>query len=95
VFYGILTSQLKYKNDMFVADFNNGILYHFQLNKQRNGVLTNGSLTDKVASYQDLINCDSAFKCIINSSIGCENSKRSFELSTNKTKKCMAVEVKK
>jgi glucose/arabinose dehydrogenase len=74
----------KYKNHMFVGDFNNGILYHFQLNKQRNGLIMSGALADKINSYRD---CDFAFKCTVNSSIGWQNINRSFQISTNTTNK--------
>ena len=40
----------KYENDMFVGDFHNGYLYHFDLNKKRTGLVLNGSLADKVAN---------------------------------------------
>jgi aldose sugar dehydrogenase len=38
----------QYQNDMFVADANNGNIYHFKLNGNRTGLLLNGSLADKV-----------------------------------------------
>ena len=38
-----------YKDDLFVGDFNNGNLYHFELNRERSGLLLNGALEDKVA----------------------------------------------
>jgi aldose sugar dehydrogenase len=40
----------QYENDMLVADVNNGRIYHFKLNDDRNALLLNGSLTDKVAN---------------------------------------------
>jgi aldose sugar dehydrogenase len=40
----------KYENDMFVGDFHYGYLYHFDLNKKRDGLVLNGSLADKVAN---------------------------------------------
>jgi glucose/arabinose dehydrogenase len=40
----------QYKNDMFVGDFHNGYLYHFDLNKKRTGLVLNGSLADKVVN---------------------------------------------
>jgi glucose/arabinose dehydrogenase len=43
----------KYKNDMFVGDFHNGYLYHFDLNKKRTGLSLNASLDDKVANKKD------------------------------------------
>jgi aldose sugar dehydrogenase len=72
----------KYKNHMFVGDFHNGILYHFQLNKQRNGLNLSGALADKVDSYT---NCGFHFKCTVNSSSGWQNINRSFQFSTNTT----------
>jgi aldose sugar dehydrogenase len=48
-----------YKNDMFVADWNNGNIYHFELNYNRSELVLNGSLVDKVADtpqeLQDVI----------------------------------------
>ena len=38
-----------YQNDIFVADVNNGNIYHFDLNKDRTRLVLNGSLQDKVA----------------------------------------------
>jgi glucose/arabinose dehydrogenase len=46
----------QYENDMFVGDFHTGTLYHFDLNKKRNGLVLNGSLADKVANSTDEIN---------------------------------------
>ena len=42
-----------YQNDMFVGDFNNGNLYHFDLSEDRNQLLLNGPLKDKIANNQD------------------------------------------
>jgi len=39
----------KYENDMFVGDYNNGKLYHFDLNRDRTKLVLNGSLEDKIA----------------------------------------------
>jgi len=39
----------EYANDMFVADINNGRLYHFDLNPDRTGLLLEAPLEDKVA----------------------------------------------
>ena len=39
---------------MFVGDIKNGNLYHFDLNQQRNGLLLNGPLADKVASKDEI-----------------------------------------
>jgi len=38
-----------YKNDLFVSDFNNGKIYHFDLNDDRTGLILDGELTDKIA----------------------------------------------
>jgi glucose/arabinose dehydrogenase/plastocyanin len=40
----------KYENDMFVGDFHNGYLYHFDLNKKRTGLVLHRPLSDKVAN---------------------------------------------
>ena len=40
----------QYKNDMFVGDFHNGILYHFDLDKKRTGLSLTGQLKDKIAN---------------------------------------------
>jgi aldose sugar dehydrogenase len=42
-----------YRDDMFVGDFNNGNLYHFDLSEDRSRLLLNGPLEDKVADNQD------------------------------------------
>jgi glucose/arabinose dehydrogenase len=42
-----------YENDMFVADFNSGNIYHFDLNKNRTELSLNGSLKDKIASKDE------------------------------------------
>jgi aldose sugar dehydrogenase len=39
----------QYENDMFVADADNGRIYHFKLNQHRTGLLLKGPLADKVA----------------------------------------------
>jgi glucose/arabinose dehydrogenase len=39
----------QYKNDMFVADVENGRIYHFELNRNRTGLLLDGPLSDKIA----------------------------------------------
>jgi glucose/arabinose dehydrogenase len=41
-----------YQNDMFVGDFNNGNLYHFDLSEDRNHLLLDGPLKDKIADNQ-------------------------------------------
>ncbi|MEI6085529.1 MAG: PQQ-dependent sugar dehydrogenase [Verrucomicrobiota bacterium] len=38
-----------YENDLFVSDFNNGQLYHFDLNPARNALVLSGGLSDTVA----------------------------------------------
>jgi glucose/arabinose dehydrogenase len=38
-----------YENDLFVGEFNMGNVYHFDLNKERNELLLDGLLHDKVA----------------------------------------------
>lgn len=40
----------QYENDMLVAEVNNGRIYHFKLNYNRNALILNGSLIDKVAN---------------------------------------------
>ena len=43
----------QYENDMFVADVIFGNIYHFKLNKQRDGLLLTGPLADRVANNAD------------------------------------------
>jgi aldose sugar dehydrogenase len=43
----------QYENDMFVGDFNNGNIYHFDLNENRTSLILNGDLADKVASSEE------------------------------------------
>ena len=45
-----------YENDVFVGDFHNGYLYHFDLNKKRTGLFLEGSLADKLANNEDELN---------------------------------------
>jgi aldose sugar dehydrogenase len=40
----------KYENDMFVGDFHNGYLYHFELNTNRSAIVLNGTLEDRIAN---------------------------------------------
>jgi hypothetical protein len=40
----------QYENDMFVADYHGGNIYHFKLNQNRTGLVLNGPLADKVAN---------------------------------------------
>jgi aldose sugar dehydrogenase len=39
----------QYENDLFVGDFNNGLLYRFSLNPARTDLVLSGTLADKVA----------------------------------------------
>jgi aldose sugar dehydrogenase len=54
----IATDKLgkQYENDMFVADVNNGRIYHFELNQNRTALLLQGPLTDKVADRDKELN---------------------------------------
>ena len=40
----------QYQNDMFVGDVNNGRIYDFNLNSQRNALILSGVLSDRVAN---------------------------------------------
>ena len=40
----------KYTNDIFVGEINGGNLYHFKVNDKRDGLVLDGSLSDKVAN---------------------------------------------
>ena len=42
-----------YQNDMFVADFHNGNIYHFDLNEERTELALTGNLRDKIADNVD------------------------------------------
>ena len=42
----------EFENDMFVGDFNNGNLYHFDLNEDRTELSLDSDLEDKVADVQ-------------------------------------------
>jgi glucose/arabinose dehydrogenase len=42
----------EFENDMFVGDFNNGNLYHFDLNDDRTELSLEGALEDKIADVQ-------------------------------------------
>jgi glucose/arabinose dehydrogenase len=45
----------EYENDLFVGDNNNGYLYHFDLKRDRSGLILKGPLKDKIAnSLQEL-----------------------------------------
>ena len=39
-----------YQNDLFVADYNNGRIYDFNLNSARTGLALSGSLADNIAN---------------------------------------------
>jgi len=41
----------QYENDLFVGDFKNGNIYHFDLNDDRKGLKLNGPLEDKVVNF--------------------------------------------
>ena len=43
----------EYQNDMFVGDINRGNLYHFDLSEDRNQLLLDAPLRDKIANNQD------------------------------------------
>jgi aldose sugar dehydrogenase len=42
-----------YENDLFVGDFKNGYIYHFELNEERSELLLTGELQDKIANSQE------------------------------------------
>jgi aldose sugar dehydrogenase len=42
-----------YQNDLFVADYNNGNLYHFNLSKDRDQLILDGPLEDRIANNED------------------------------------------
>ena len=47
---------------MFVGDFHRGYLYHFDLNKNRTGLVLNGSLADRIAdSPEEFVNSSIIF----------------------------------
>jgi aldose sugar dehydrogenase len=63
----------QYSNDMFVADFNGGNIYHFDLNQKRTALSLNGSLTDKVAdtdAENEDITFGTGFKGITDMQVG-------------------------
>jgi aldose sugar dehydrogenase len=43
----------EYENDLFVGDFKNAFLYHFDLNEDRTALALSGELADKVADSPD------------------------------------------
>jgi glucose/arabinose dehydrogenase len=46
----------EFENDMFVGDFNNGYLYHFDLNEDRTELSLDGDLEDKIVHHSQEIN---------------------------------------
>ena len=42
-----------YQNDVFVGDFKRGNLYHFDLSEDRNQLILDGPLKDRIANNQD------------------------------------------
>jgi aldose sugar dehydrogenase len=44
---------IDYQNDMFVGDVHNGNLYHFDLSEDRNQLILDGPLKDRIANNQD------------------------------------------
>lgn len=46
----------RYKNDLFVADFLNGNIYHLELDKTRTSFLFSGTLSDKIANSTTELN---------------------------------------
>jgi aldose sugar dehydrogenase len=40
----------QYQNDMFVGDYKNGNLYHFELNQARTALVLNGTLSSKISN---------------------------------------------
>jgi glucose/arabinose dehydrogenase len=45
----------EYKNDMFVADVNEGKIYHFELSQDRTSLILEGQVEDKVVEDPDVI----------------------------------------
>jgi glucose/arabinose dehydrogenase len=43
----------KYENDILVGSFNEGVVYHFELDDDRKEILLDGSLDDKVANKSE------------------------------------------
>jgi aldose sugar dehydrogenase len=63
----------KYKDDLFVGDFNNGKLYHLPVNNQRTGFNLTGGLADTVAdsnAERDSIVLGSGFGAISDLKVG-------------------------
>jgi len=55
----------QYENDMFVSDFHNGNIYHFDLNKNRTSLSLKGPLADKFANETDKLENDNELKQVI------------------------------
>jgi hypothetical protein len=47
---------ISYQDDLFVSDFNNGFVYHFDLDTNRTSLVLTGELADKVANPKELHN---------------------------------------
>ena len=54
-FFNSVRFGLEYENDMFVGDYNDGNIYHFDLNDDRTALSLTGPLEDKVADSQEEI----------------------------------------
>jgi glucose/arabinose dehydrogenase len=53
VFFNSTRFGEKYENDLFVGDFHNRYVYHFNLNKDRTKLVLGGALNDKVVDKKD------------------------------------------
>ena len=49
-FFNSVKLGKQYQNDMFVADYKNGNLYHFKLDQARTGLVLNGTLANKISN---------------------------------------------
>jgi glucose/arabinose dehydrogenase len=62
VFYQFNSLGNQYENDIFVGSADGGRIFNFNLNDQRDGLLLNGPLSDKIANnkeeYQDILFAD-------------------------------------
>ena len=52
-FFNSYTYGKEYHNDMFVADWHKGNIYHFDLNQERTELALTGNLRDKIADNVD------------------------------------------
>ena len=43
----------KYENDLFVASFNRGVIYHFELNENRTSLKLSGAINSTLAEDQN------------------------------------------